>query len=419
MTLPKVSIVVPIYNTAPYLRECLNSLVNQTYKNIEILCIDDGSSDNSYAIAEKYAEADSRIMLVEQENKGVSATRNVGLNLATGDYLMSCDSDDFFQLNAVELCVKASFAYEHCDAVFFNARMFTQHGASYTGIDGIAYENIPQRIICEESNFLGCFGNVCFGMFSLPLIRKHGLLFREGFIYEDWDFVVQFNSKAECIYWLNAKLYNYRWAQDCSIMGNVTSKCLDVFITVSLVEKHLKESRRWENNQYSFYIKALEHILYFKRERLVNAKEDVKKAFEEKSAEFIQGIPYTMLCSLMRFFPMVDRISILSIHKDHDVEVKFCSNSLRRQRISKIKVKARSMIKKILMFLSPTYRVASNSRFELEQTRSAIMEKINEMKEIQLDNQNRINLILRKLEIDEDERILDEIIYGKFDNPAK
>ncbi len=413
MRLPKVSIIVPVYNATTYLSKCLEQLVNQTYKNIEIICIDDGSKDHSHTIVERYIEIDNRITLIRQKNRGVAATRNVGLQVASGDYMMSCDSDDYFQLDAVELCVKALYSYGYCDAVLFNSTLFTQYGWSFVGIEGEAYNSIPSRIVGEKSNFLSGFGNVCFGMFSLNFIRENKLSFREGHIYEDWEFVAHFLSKANNIYWLNARLYNYRWMQDSSICGNITLSCLDVFTTMSLVEKYFKEAGRWENNQYSFYIKALGHILYFKRERLIRAKEDVKKAFDKKAEEFVQAIPYTMLCSLVHFFPMADRVALLKLHKDHDVEVEFCMENLKRQRREERKQRIKSFFKGILMKFFPAYRVAVNTRREMEQMHGELMGKLNEVTWLQYENRKDIDLIMRKLGMNKESKLIEEILVKK------
>lgn len=413
MNLPKVSIIVPIYNTEIYLNECLLSLINQTYRSIEIVCINDGSTDSSENIIKKFMVLDNRIVMINQENKGLSAARNAGIKIATGEYVMFCDSDDFFQLDAVELCVKKLVAHSCIDGVLFNARMFSMTGTIMRGIEGEAYDTVPLVIDCDKSSFLGGFGNVCFGCFSLSIIKSGNLIFREGYIYEDWDFVARFSMLARKIYWLNHMLYNYRWAQSGTLCDNVTIKCLDIFITMSLVEKCFRTAGRWENNQYSFYIKALGHILYFRRDRLTKAKEDVREAFEKKAEELVQGIPYTMLCSLVHFFPMEDRVSILKLHPDHGIEVQFCLDNLKRQKIAARKAKIRSFLKRILMKFFPAYRVAVNTRYEMEQMHGELMGKLNEITWLQYENRKEINLIMRKLGIDGEAKTIEEILVAK------
>lgn len=109
--MPKVSIIVPVYNVERYLRQCLDSLVNQTYQNIEIICVDDGSTDASSEILTEYALKNSKVRVIRQENSGLSAARNVGFSFATGEYVMYVDSDDWID---VCTCEKAVFkAEEH------------------------------------------------------------------------------------------------------------------------------------------------------------------------------------------------------------------------------------------------------------------------------------------------------------------
>ena len=97
---PEISIIIPVYNVEKYLDECLNSAANQTFENIEIICVNDGSTDGSLEILESHASKDKRIRIISQENKGVSSARNEGLDAARGKYIYFMDSDDYMDLNA-------------------------------------------------------------------------------------------------------------------------------------------------------------------------------------------------------------------------------------------------------------------------------------------------------------------------------
>ena len=103
---PLVSIIVPVYNVEKYINRCLDSIINQTYKNLELILIDDGSTDNSGKICDEYSKVDRRIIVKHNTNKGVSYTRNCGINLASGEYLLFIDSDDYVDLNYVENLLK-------------------------------------------------------------------------------------------------------------------------------------------------------------------------------------------------------------------------------------------------------------------------------------------------------------------------
>ena len=99
MSNPKISVIIPVYNGKDYIEECLNSIINQTLKEIEIICVNDGSKDNSLSILKEYASKDKRIKIIDKKNEGQGYARKVGLDNATGTYIMFCDQDDKFASN--------------------------------------------------------------------------------------------------------------------------------------------------------------------------------------------------------------------------------------------------------------------------------------------------------------------------------
>lgn len=143
------SIIVPVYNVEKYLSKCLDSLVNQTYTNIEIICINDGSSDNSLNILEEYATKDNRIKVITQHNQGVSVARNVGIENATGKYILFVDADDWVERNTCEILAK-QLENRNYDLVVFNAFMVR--------------DNIIQRGFLKNlSNLMSCdMWSICY-----------------------------------------------------------------------------------------------------------------------------------------------------------------------------------------------------------------------------------------------------------------
>ena len=119
--MPKYSIVIPVYNVEKYLHQCLNSVINQTYKNLEIICINDGSKDNSLIILNEYLQKDNRIVIVNQKNSGVSSARNKGIRLSTGDFISFIDSDDYLDLNVYEKCVQRIIS-DNSDIIIFEKK---------------------------------------------------------------------------------------------------------------------------------------------------------------------------------------------------------------------------------------------------------------------------------------------------------
>ena len=112
-----ISIVVPVYNVEKYLPKCLDSLIGQTYQDIEIICVNDGSTDGSLEILEQYATKDPRIIVISQENQGPSETRNKGVDIAKGEWMMFVDSDDWLELSCCEQIMSQS---ETCDLAIFS-----------------------------------------------------------------------------------------------------------------------------------------------------------------------------------------------------------------------------------------------------------------------------------------------------------
>ena len=138
--MPKVSIIVPVYNVERYLRQCLDSLVNQTYQNIEIICVDDGSTDASSEILTEYALKNSKVRVIRQENSGLSVARNVGFSFATGEYVMYVDSDDW-----IDVCT--------CEKAVFKAEEHAADLVMWPYIREFPNRSAPKVIFSEEKTF--------------------------------------------------------------------------------------------------------------------------------------------------------------------------------------------------------------------------------------------------------------------------
>ena len=203
----KVSLIIPVYNAEDYIDECLDSLVNQTYKNLEIICINDGSSDSSVKHIEEYMKNYQNIVLINQENAGVVGARNVGIKNATGKYIMFVDSDDYIDLTMVEKMVgelnrtKADAAKCNIDTTL----AFLQHSKIENNkfYSSDEYQDIIKQLF-EDNNI---FCTVCNGIYKKELCW----VFPEGFRYgEDVLFNGEYFLKAKSIVLLKDALYHYR-----------------------------------------------------------------------------------------------------------------------------------------------------------------------------------------------------------------
>lgn len=200
----KVSIIIPVYNVEKYLRECLDSVCNQTYRNLEIICVDDGSTDRSSTILQEYAEKDDRIIVIRQENAGQASARNAGLDAATGDWIGGVDSDDYLDLMAIEKCMEHT---EGVDIICFAFRWFKGDkdindpwtDLKFSGKISMTQELIPQL----TPHFVD-------KLWKRSLLQQYNVRFPIGLQFEDLGYSWSILPMANCIYGLPDKLYHYR-----------------------------------------------------------------------------------------------------------------------------------------------------------------------------------------------------------------
>ena len=132
----KISVIIPVYKVEQYIRQCLDSVIGQTYQNLEIILVDDGSPDGCGMICDEYAKKDSRVIVVHQENQGVSVARNVGIEMATGEWIMFVDPDDWLELECCEKVIECVFS-KPWDIVYFRHIMHDEKGTQIEKIVSI------------------------------------------------------------------------------------------------------------------------------------------------------------------------------------------------------------------------------------------------------------------------------------------
>lgn len=203
---PKVSIIVPVYNTEMYLDRCLTSLINQTLKDIQIIVVNDGSTDDSLNIISKYAENDSRILIVNQVNQGSGTARKVGINYAEGEYVIVCDSDDWVELdmyeNLYEEATKSNVDLVSCDSVIEypdRSCIVSSHLKSST----------QQELIVEVLS--GSNNSSCNKMIKRSIIQDNRINFQEGInLGEDALFLYKLLPHIHLISSISKPYYHYR-----------------------------------------------------------------------------------------------------------------------------------------------------------------------------------------------------------------
>ena len=259
----KVSVIVPVYNVEKYLRDCIDSIINQTIKEIEIILIDDGSKDNSLSICNEYAKKYSNIKVIHKDNGGLSSARNVGLDQATSPYIMFIDSDDLYLPNSIEVMLN-EIESKKADYVIGNYQNLTEDGVLWDKpiFDLEKYKNFKLSIKDYTKSFYIMNSSACNKIFRRSFIEKHNLRFIEGIPAEDAVFTTFLFLKSKNVYYINDVMYLYRQRNGDSISTNVT---LDYFKGISKAYKIIYDNfnEAKELNFYrAFYAKSMTYNLY-------------------------------------------------------------------------------------------------------------------------------------------------------------
>lgn len=207
-----ISIILPVYNVEKYIAKCIESVLNQSYSNFELLIINDGTLDNSIEIAQKYN--DKRIKIYNKENGGLSDARNFGLNKATGDFIYFLDSDDWIELNLLEECIKAINKY-NTDFVIFGYYLDNEDlkGNLITSSENVTEEILfikePNNLVCNEKT-LSLLGYAWNKLYKTSFLKENNFIFEKGIsLVEDILFNSKVYEKSEKILFINSLLYHY------------------------------------------------------------------------------------------------------------------------------------------------------------------------------------------------------------------
>lgn len=178
-----ISVIIPIYNVEPYLKKCLDSIIIQTYRDLEIILVDDGSPDNCPAICDEYAQKDARVKVVHKKNGGLSSARNAGMDAATGEYICFFDSDDFIESDMLEKMFRSIEENDNEVCICgYSVDTYNESGVEESQKDVIPpYSNIDQQLSLSEYEYiLGLCGYAWNKLYRRQFLQKHNLKFEEG-----------------------------------------------------------------------------------------------------------------------------------------------------------------------------------------------------------------------------------------------
>ncbi len=279
----KVSIIVPVYKSENYLDICLDSLLNQTFNDFEIICVNDGSPDNCINILRQYAKLDNRIKIYSQKNQGLSSARNTGLKYASGEFITFVDSDDFLSPAALDIMYKNitennsdymfSYVYQvYPDKYFFwelpNIKDFQNH--------------ISKPVFNEEDLgaefFLKLIHSAWAKMYRHDFIKEFS--FPEGLIFEDLPFFAQCYLNAEKISFDFNPLYFYRKSAN-SIITTAGKNFIDIFEINKLVTEIFKSCGKYQKYKTILLISQMENSLIRTLETKGSTKREMFKMLQQ------------------------------------------------------------------------------------------------------------------------------------------
>lgn len=260
----KLSVIIPVYNVEQYIETCLDSVLNNTLKDIEILCIDDGSTDSSPAILQRYADQDSRIKIITVKNGGPSRARNMGIRAAEGEYIFFLDSDDYIEPRMLEYLYCEAKA-DDLDQLFFGARIFydkedeqdaVDSGLNYTRkvkYNGIMTGRQMFEIMSENGDFKP---SECLQFIKRSLLINNSVYFAEGVLYEDNAFTIECLSLSSRVRHVDLAFYNRRIRKNSIMTGIIgIQSAFNYYLVLHKIEE-IAEKRNFSSDP-AFYFALL------------------------------------------------------------------------------------------------------------------------------------------------------------------
>lgn len=302
-----ISVIIPAYNVEKYIGECIESVINQTYTDIEIIIVNDGSTDNTEKEIKKYASLYNNIKYFYQDNKGVSEARNLGITMAVGEYIYFIDPDDYIEKEALELMYNKIYNMK-ADVVICGYKAFYEDNSRedeyniYKVDDNKIYSNI---YCIEEMLSLKIKGYVWDKLFKRENLVKNKFSFEAGRYIQDWFPVFKEIYNSSRVVFVNKPLYNYRLRNGSTIHKRNEKLIDDYYYAVNNILNFLKKGPIKINEKKislfkinTFYTLILGYYLYYIRDNNLNKKRNVYKSFlSSKYGNYKVSLNELIFCS--------------------------------------------------------------------------------------------------------------------------
>ena len=287
----KISVIVPCYNVEKYVAKCLDSIINQTYKDLEIIVVEDCSKDNTYEILKEYEKKDKRIKLIKnKKNGGLSFSRNAGIKASTGDYLSFIDSDDYIDLNFYELMIN-EIDSNNADIAICNMKIVDEINDTISETE--CYSNHEFNLLNVINN--GLAASACNKLFKKSIITKH--LFEVGKVNEDIAVVIPALVNAKKIAFAKDIHYYYIPRGGCIQNSGFSDKRFDIFYGVEQTLERIKNCKQYDEIKEALVYNQLIALLlfvvvkekkFFKRRRILKKYYKLSKEYNISNNKYLK-----------------------------------------------------------------------------------------------------------------------------------
>ncbi len=251
------SVIIPVYNTEKYLNQCVTSILTQTFEDLQVILVDDGSTDNSPKICDELAAKDPRVSVVHKQNGGLSSARNAGIRASKGEYVMFLDSDDYFTSNACALKLYTELKNDPCDVLLFKSLKYYEEKDSYVDYYGdydLKYfqKRDPNEVFYYMVKEHKQFACACNRAIKRDIFSNGDLFFEEGVTAEDIEWSVKLFKKIKSANAVNENVHVYRQGVSTSITASLSPK---KFESLSGIVTRLIEEYEDKNDAFSLNVK--------------------------------------------------------------------------------------------------------------------------------------------------------------------
>jgi glycosyltransferase involved in cell wall biosynthesis len=262
----KISVIIPVYNVENYLSKCISSVVNQTFKDIEIICINDGSTDSSLDILNTYAKNDNRMIIVHESNHGQGYCRNLALKMAQGQYIMFVDSDDFIlDVRAIEF-LYTEITLKELDVLIYSYEKYYEKKNIILNSSSNNKHLLSNKIYVSIADKKDIFSKKSIGvpwnkLYSNNFLQQNNILFNEEYLYEDVIFFYKSIILANKIGYLDKILYSYR-KNGKSTMSVRDNRNLNIIHVYAQVKDFLLDNHLYAYYRISFTVRCVKALMY-------------------------------------------------------------------------------------------------------------------------------------------------------------